>query len=197
MPRRGENVYKRKDGRWEGRNLTGHDHLGKAVYQYFYGRTYREVKEKMLAYTPTEATDGRQPAANHFGDVLDIWLRHKKLTVKESSYLFHTITLLHQISICLPLKVRALHPTPQAPDARRCPGSPYALDYCIINNQHFEVRTKGTMNFTEGKAGYFKIFIHGRSAENETGNLAVFADLPDFSVEIWRAVFPKKELTEV
>ena len=86
MPRRGENVYKRKAGRWEGRNLTGHDYLGKAVYQYFYGRTYREVKEKMLAYTPTEATDGRQPAANHFGDVLDIWLRHKKLTVKESSY---------------------------------------------------------------------------------------------------------------
>lgn len=95
------------------------------------------------------------------------------------------------------LKVRALQPTPQAPAARRCPGSPYALDYCIINNQHFEVRTKGTTSFTEGKAGYFKIFIHGRSVENETGNLAVFADLPDFFVEIWRAVFPKKELTEV
>ena len=53
------------------------------------------------------------------------------------------------------------------------------------------------MSFTEGKAGYFKIFIHGRSAENETGNLAVFADLPDFSAEIWHAVFPKKELAEV
>ena len=48
------------------------------------------------------------------------------------------------------------------------------------------MRTKGTMSFTEGKAGYFKIFIHGRSVENETGNLAVFADLPDFIVEIWR-----------
>ena len=97
MPRRGENVYKRKDGRWEGRNLTGHDHLGKAVYQYFYGRTYREVKEKMLAYTPTEATDGRQPAANHFGDVLDVWLRHKKLTVKESSYAKYYHTVNHYI----------------------------------------------------------------------------------------------------
>ena len=86
---------------------------------------------------------------------------------------------------------------PQAPDARRCPGSPYTLNYCIINNQHFEVRIKGTMSFTEGKAGYFKIFIHGRSVENETGNLAVLADLPDFSAEIWRAVFPEKELTEV
>ena len=53
------------------------------------------------------------------------------------------------------------------------------------------------IKYKEGKAGYFKIFIHGRSAENETGNLAVLADLPDFSAEIWRAVFPKKELTEV
>lgn len=59
------------------------------------------------------------------------------------------------------------------------------------------MRTKETMSFTEGKAGYFKIFIHGRSAENETGNLVVFADLFDSSAEIRRAVFPKKELTEV
>ena len=36
------------------------------------------------------------------------------------------------------------------------------------------------MSFTEGKVGYFKIFIHGRSVENETGNLAVFADFRFF-----------------
>lgn len=59
------------------------------------------------------------------------------------------------------LKVQAHQPMPYAPAARRCPGSPYALDYCIINNQHFEVRTKETMSFTEGKAGYFKVFILG------------------------------------
>ena len=39
------------------------------------------------------------------------------------------------------------------------------------------MRTKGTTSFTEGKAGYFKIFIHGRSAENETGNfICSYAD---------------------
>lgn len=41
MPRRGENIYKRKDGRWEGRILQDN---GK--YQYFYGKSYKEVKEK-------------------------------------------------------------------------------------------------------------------------------------------------------
>lgn len=42
MSRRGENVYKRKDGRWEGRILKQD-----RKYQYFYSKTYREVKEKM------------------------------------------------------------------------------------------------------------------------------------------------------
>lgn len=41
MPRRGENIYKRKDGRWEGRILRPG---GK--YQYVYAATYKEVKEK-------------------------------------------------------------------------------------------------------------------------------------------------------
>lgn len=42
MPRRGENIYKRRDGRWEGRILKPD---GK--YLYFYGKSYKEVKEKM------------------------------------------------------------------------------------------------------------------------------------------------------
>jgi integrase len=45
MPRRGENVYKRKDGRWEGRILKPD---GK--YQYVYAKTYKEVREKKKNY---------------------------------------------------------------------------------------------------------------------------------------------------
>jgi len=41
MPRRGENIYKRKDGRWEGRLLRSD---GK--YQYVYAKSYKEVREK-------------------------------------------------------------------------------------------------------------------------------------------------------
>lgn len=40
-PRRGENIYKRKDGRWEGRIKKPNGR-----YQYVYAKTYREVKEK-------------------------------------------------------------------------------------------------------------------------------------------------------
>lgn len=46
MPRKGENIYKRKDGRWEGRYLKRTPD-GQSRYGYVYARTYRDVKEKL------------------------------------------------------------------------------------------------------------------------------------------------------
>ncbi len=45
MPRRGENIYKRKDGRWEARILKPD---GK--YKSVYSKSYKEVKEKKRTY---------------------------------------------------------------------------------------------------------------------------------------------------
>ena len=47
MARKGENIYKRKDGRWEGRYIVSYFSDGKAKYSSVYGRTYSEVKEKL------------------------------------------------------------------------------------------------------------------------------------------------------
>ena len=47
MPRRGENIYKRKDGRWEGRVQKKDSACGKRCYKSIYGKTYREVKLKL------------------------------------------------------------------------------------------------------------------------------------------------------
>lgn len=46
MPRRGENIYKRKDGRWEGRYIRGRSPSGRAEYGYVYARSYRECRAK-------------------------------------------------------------------------------------------------------------------------------------------------------
>ena len=46
MARRGENIYKRKDGRWEGRYKSGVRADGTARYSSIYGKTYAEVKGK-------------------------------------------------------------------------------------------------------------------------------------------------------
>lgn len=46
MPKRGENIWKRKDGRWEARYIKDRDEKGKAIYGSVYGKTYAEVKGK-------------------------------------------------------------------------------------------------------------------------------------------------------
>lgn len=47
MPRRGENIYKRKDGRWEGRYIVDRRPDGRAIYHSIYGPTYGEVRQKL------------------------------------------------------------------------------------------------------------------------------------------------------
>lgn len=47
MSKRGENIYKRKDGRWEGRFPKGRKGNGSIQYGYVYGKSYQEVREKV------------------------------------------------------------------------------------------------------------------------------------------------------
>lgn len=47
MARRGENIYKRRDGRWEGRYVIGKKPDGRTAFSYIYGKTYTEVKKKL------------------------------------------------------------------------------------------------------------------------------------------------------
>ena len=48
MPRKGGNIRKRKDGRWEARYEKCRDQNGRIQYGYLYGRTYEAVKQKKL-----------------------------------------------------------------------------------------------------------------------------------------------------
>ena len=47
MPRKGENIYKRKDGRWEGRYIRSYDSEHKAKIRLCLRKTYSEVKRKL------------------------------------------------------------------------------------------------------------------------------------------------------
>lgn len=47
MGRHGENIRKRKDGRWEGRYKMFDINKDKHIYRSVYGGTYEEVKEKV------------------------------------------------------------------------------------------------------------------------------------------------------
>ena len=48
MSRRGENIYKRRDGRYEGRYVKGKNLNGTTRFGYIYGTQYREVKKKLI-----------------------------------------------------------------------------------------------------------------------------------------------------
>ena len=48
MAKRGENIHKRKDGRWEGRYIKGRTAEGKPVWGYLYGYAYSEVREELI-----------------------------------------------------------------------------------------------------------------------------------------------------
>ena len=47
MSKKGENIYKRKDKRWEARYIKGYHPDGSPKYGYCYGKTYREAKQKV------------------------------------------------------------------------------------------------------------------------------------------------------
>lgn len=88
MPKKGENIYKRKDGRWEGRYIWMYDKNGKAKYGYVYGKTYSDVKQRLLE-KKVFLNSSTKPLSRYFvsySDVLDAWLQSTRLSIKESTY---------------------------------------------------------------------------------------------------------------
>lgn len=95
MSRRGDNIHKRKDGRWEGRyrcSVVG----GTYKYRSIYGKTYREVKERLDAvlkemsaekdHLVSQGIEGHS-ADIPFCDIAQKWLTHIEKERKYSTYI--------------------------------------------------------------------------------------------------------------
>lgn len=85
MPRKGENIYKRKDGRWEGRYKVGNNDSGTAKYRSVYGKTYQSVKEKLTAFKAAPAPTNSSGKLT-VKELFEEWFAAVKLKVKESTY---------------------------------------------------------------------------------------------------------------
>jgi len=89
MPKKGENIYKRKDGRWEGRYIKSRTSTGKIVYGYVYAKTYRETKAKLrenvslTIAVPTITMPIANP--NTFASVASDWFENIRAQSKEST----------------------------------------------------------------------------------------------------------------
>lgn len=86
--RKGENIYLRKDGRWEGRYPKGRKNDGRIKYGYIYGKSYTEVKKKLypkkIYYQSLQQVHGI--SVESFEDWTAEWLSEVQEDVKPSTF---------------------------------------------------------------------------------------------------------------
>ena len=81
MARRGENIRKRSDGRWEGRYIKGRSAEGKPCWGYVYGASYAEVRE-ISVRKKAEYGDLKVPInyVSPGGYALGKWIKRQRYT---------------------------------------------------------------------------------------------------------------------
>lgn len=82
MSKRGDNIRKRNDGRWEGRYNKGRKNDGSILYGSVYGKSYREVKEKLLKASTQLPKNDFLVKEKNFADVLELWLENNRIRLK-------------------------------------------------------------------------------------------------------------------
>lgn len=107
---KGENIFKRKDGRWEARYFREYELAGKIKYGFCYGKTYKEAKEKVTQCKPVVASGtpiGPRQSRHRIAFYCDAWLQACKPKVKESTYVKYSIAIERHIKPklggCFPL----------------------------------------------------------------------------------------------
>ena len=85
MPKRGNNIYKRKDGRWEARYVKGLSADGKKLYGSVYGKTYSEARDKQVLFIQDRLSSKSQSTIT-LSALMHEWLNHIENTVKKSTY---------------------------------------------------------------------------------------------------------------
>lgn len=89
MSRTGDNIYQRKDGRWEGRYYKGRKLNGSIKYGYIYRKTKKETKRVLdllkSMYAP-KVTETSYSADLKFKEWLPRWMERIQSQVKPSTY---------------------------------------------------------------------------------------------------------------
>lgn len=86
--RTGQNIYKRRDGRWEARVPLGKKADGRPHFKYLYASTYREVLLQKNNYEKTISLKNTQVISNAlFSDAAYNWLLNSARRWKPSTYI--------------------------------------------------------------------------------------------------------------
>ena len=93
MARRGENIRKRKDSRWEGRYIKARTSEGKIQWGYVYGTVYAEVKRVLIQKKAEAGFYNVKKSDLTFEALAEVWLHSLKNGIKESTYAHYSYTL--------------------------------------------------------------------------------------------------------
>ena len=107
MARHGENIRKRKDGRWEGRYQVYDQEKQKKVYRSVYAKSYEEVRKKLeklktgmqLRQTAKQAGSAL-PEDIKLDDIARIWLEEIKEKRKPSSAFLRGVFVRYDRHFC-------------------------------------------------------------------------------------------------
>ena len=105
MARRGENIHKRKDGRWEGRYIKARTPEGKIQWGYVYGTVYAEVKHVLVQKKAEAGFYNLKRTDLTFEALAEAWLHSQRNAVKESTYAHYSYTPspgFEQSASCIP-----------------------------------------------------------------------------------------------
>ena len=85
MARRGENIRKRKDGRWEGRYIKARTPEGKIQWGYVYGTAYVEVKRVLIQRKADAGFYNLNRTDLTFEALAEVWLYSLKNAIMDST----------------------------------------------------------------------------------------------------------------
>ena len=82
LARRGENIRKRNDGRWEGRYIIRSNECKK--YRSVYGHSYNEVRQKLIncKNEMKQLMTENDPSDSNINEISQLWLENVKITRK-------------------------------------------------------------------------------------------------------------------
>lgn len=110
MSKRGLNIYRRKDGRYEGRYADGYSESGKLKYRSIYGKTYSEVRDKLLKIKAKVITPTVESGLT-VKELFTEWLSAKQIQTKASTYANYAFKVeKHLIPAFGNLKIEKLSP---------------------------------------------------------------------------------------
>lgn len=91
MAKKGLNIYKRKDGRWEGRYKSGYTSEGKTKYFSIYGKSYTSVREQLEKKRAETLNSVDRCSRCTVGEIIGKWLSDVRNRVKVSTFANYTM----------------------------------------------------------------------------------------------------------